>query len=212
MTLAIDKQTADVTPDMAADLAAYFERFAARALPVAKAVAFKWDPDDIDWEVEEEDLTSLFTRWYARVGTATYELVGEHIGAEVSWDLNQRGVQRVLGSIGERVTGITDTSRDSLARMVDDAISRGLSIDQLVKGETIAATETATAYSLSSVNAYRDSGLIDEVEVLDGEDCGWTEHDDPELADGKIVSLDEAEEYPVAHPNCQRAFAPVAAR
>lgn len=45
-------------------------------------------------------------------------------------------------------------------------------------------------------------------EVVDGPGCGWTSHDDTEHANGKIVDQDEAEDYPIAHPNCQRKFIP----
>jgi len=238
------KLLGDATPEMAKDLAAYFERFASRALPkVAKAVAIKWDPDDIDWDVEEDELGELFARWYVRVGTSTYELIGEQVGAEVAWNLNARGVKNVLDAIGTRVQGINDTSRDALRRMVGEATERGLSIDELVRGlpdsgfgglrdmvsgwastdpggansraQTIAATETANAYSLASVNAYRDSGLIDQVEAADGEGCGLVEHEDddyPDGVDGLLFDLDTADEYPTAHPNCSRAWLPIAAR
>jgi hypothetical protein len=74
---------------------------------------------------------------------------------------------------------------------------------------TVARTETAIAYNSTATAAYRDSGIVDQVEVFDGPECGWTEHDDPDMADGSIRTLDEADEYDVAHPNCLRAFAPV---
>lgn len=230
----------DVVPELEKELAEYFAAFAQRALPVAKAAGLDWDADDIDWEFEEAELTALFGRWYARVGTAAYALVSEEIGVEVSFDLNARGVKRVLGSIAERVTGITETSRERIRSLVETAIDNGYSIEQLVAGVTddgfgglrelvagwastpaegsesrahmIALTETANAYSLSSIEGYRDSGLIDSVEVLDGPDCGWTSHDDPDLAHGSIRSLEDAEDWPTAHPHCQRAFAPVVAR
>jgi hypothetical protein len=45
--------------------------------------------------------------------------------------------------------------------------------------------------------------------IFDGDDCGWTEHDDSDVADGTVPTLDEAEECPLSHPNCVRAWAPV---
>lgn len=44
--------------------------------------------------------------------------------------------------------------------------------------------------------------------IFDGDDCGWTEHEDPELASGSVRTLDEAEEWPLSRPNCVRAWAP----
>ena len=42
--------------------------------------------------------------------------------------------------------------------------------------------------------------------VSDGPDCGWTYHDDPQKADGMVVSIAEARANPIAHPHCQRRF------
>lgn len=53
------------------------------------------------------------------------------------------------------------------------------------------------------------SGVIKdggEVLVSDGPGCGWTEHKDPDKANGMIVSAEVAMETPLAHPSCQRTF------
>jgi len=42
--------------------------------------------------------------------------------------------------------------------------------------------------------------------VSDGPDCGWTYHEDPEKADGMVVSIAEARANPIAHPHCVRRF------
>jgi hypothetical protein len=70
----------------------------------------------------------------------------------------------------------------------------------------VALTETGNAFNGSAIETYRDSGLVDFVEVFDGEECGWEEHDDPDLADGSIRSLEDAADFPLSHPRCQRAF------
>lgn len=49
-------------------------------------------------------------------------------------------------------------------------------------------------------------GNISVVEVSDGPDCGWSFHRDSDKANGKIVSIQEAEAHPLAHPHCQRRF------
>ena len=46
------------------------------------------------------------------------------------------------------------------------------------------------------------------VAVIDGPDCGWISHDDPDKADGTIRTMAAALQYPKAHPNCVRAFVP----
>lgn len=70
----------------------------------------------------------------------------------------------------------------------------------------IAQTETANAFNRSAIESYRASGLVDFVEVFDGPDCGWTYHDDPDLAHGSVRSLEAARRTPLSHPRCQRAF------
>jgi hypothetical protein len=70
----------------------------------------------------------------------------------------------------------------------------------------IALTETGQAFNRASINAYASSGLVDFVEVFDGAGCGWTKHDDPDLAHGSVRTLEDAASHPLAHPRCQRAF------
>jgi hypothetical protein len=222
-----DKFFAKAQPAMATELVAWFDGLLARA-GVRKDVAFPFDPDtDIDWADEKAQLRKILGRWYVEMGDAAYAALGGGLGIELSFDLEAASTAAVRHLIGVNVTSITSTTREELRNRVEDAIARGLSIEQLVTGtdtvqglrdlfgsraQTIALTETATAYNATSVVGYRESGLIDEVEVFDGPECGWTEHDDPDLADGSTRTLAEADDYPTAHPNCQRAFGPVVAR
>lgn len=71
----------------------------------------------------------------------------------------------------------------------------------------VTRTTTAQAYNRGAAYGAIKSGT-QWMECLDGPDCGWTTHDDPEPAMGKVVSPQEALDYPTAHPNCRRAFAP----
>lgn len=66
-------------------------------------------------------------------------------------------------------------------------------------------TKTAQAYNAGTVNTITAAG-VEWLECLDGEDCGWTDHDDEEPANGKIVTADEAAEFSLSHPRCQRSF------
>lgn len=222
-----DELLAKAQPAMAAELVDLFDGLLSRA-GVRKDVAFPFDSEtDVDWADEKARLRMILERWYIAMGDAAYGALGEQLGIELTFDLAAASTKGVRHLIGVNVTSITDTLRQTLRNRVEDAIARGLSVEQLVAGtdagpglrelfgnraETIALSETATAYNASTTLGYRESGLIDEVGVLDGEECGWTEHDDPDLADGSTRTLDEADEYPTAHPRCQRAFIPVVAR
>lgn len=66
-------------------------------------------------------------------------------------------------------------------------------------------TNASRAYNLGAVHAAKAKNIPFLV-VEDGPDCGWTYHDDPETAAGKVVTPEEALSYPLAHPNCRRTF------
>jgi HK97 family phage portal protein len=90
-----------------------------------------------------------------------------------------------------------------------DAARAGDEAARTYRATTIARTETKTAQNYSSVAAYIDSEVVEALQVWDGDDCGWTDHDDPDKANGKIVSFEEGLQYPLAHPRCVRSFGPV---
>lgn len=72
------------------------------------------------------------------------------------------------------------------------------------RATTIARTETGTAYNKGTIARYRDVG-ISKVYVFDGVDYD----DECREANGSTWDLDYAEEHPLSHPNCHRAFGPV---
>jgi hypothetical protein len=176
----------------------------------------------IDWEAESADLEQTLTGLYTELGKLAYETVTAHTGAELAFDPTNPYVRGVLARVGDRVSGINDESRAVLESAVEDTLTNGGSVDDLTgvlsskvadwagaRAETIALSETANAYNCATLAGYRECGLVETVEVMDGEDCGWTEHDDPDTADGSERTLDEADTYPESHPNCQRAFGAV---
>ena len=216
------KLFAEAQPAMAAELVDYFDGLLARA-GIRKDVAFPFDPEaDIDWEEEQARLRVILDRWYVTMGDAAFGALGDQLGIELTFNLAAASTKSVRDKIALNVTSITDTLREELRNRVEAAVAEGLSVEQLVVGtdsvpglgelfgnraQTIALTETANAYNTSSVVGYRESGLIDEVDVLDGtgdEACAE--------ANGSTWTLAEAEANPTEHPNCQRSFVPVVAR
>lgn len=137
---------------------------------------------------------------------------------EVPFELLEETRMELAG----RVTGITETTREDVRRVVAAAIEEGVSMDDLRKrlrglftetyknrALTIARTESATGYNLGSLMAYEASGLVERVRVHDGDGCGWGSHDSSDLADGSERTIQEARANPLAHPNCRRAFSPI---
>lgn len=123
--------------------------------------------------------------------------------------------------VGERITQISETTRDVLREELQSSLEDGHadSMQELAgrlrdsvenssafsasRTVTISRTETAIAYNHGALLTYDQNG-ISEVEVSDGD-----EDEDCAEADGQIWSVDDAMEEPTAHPNCVRSFAPV---
>jgi hypothetical protein len=226
-----DAYLSAILPDVIADLADYFDAQAGRVLSrVTKADDLVWDPEAVDWQAEENELRKLLLRWYASIGVAGYEAAAEQLVIELRWDLANDGVRALIETLGNRIAGITDTSRLLVRELVVLATERGYSVAELVAGVEadsfpglgrlirswgsstgrallIARTETATAWNGSTIAAYRDSGLIDMVHVFDG-----TKDAECAAANGSEWTLDEAEGRLTQHPACQRAFSAVVAR
>lgn len=66
-------------------------------------------------------------------------------------------------------------------------------------------TTTAIAYNQGTLNSAGERGT-NWFEVFDGTDCGWDGHEDPQKANGMIVSKDDARGMLISHPNCRRSF------
>lgn len=142
-------------------------------------------------------------------------------GLNAAFNLANPYIARVMDGVGVLVKGLNADSQKMLQGAIESGIAAGDgpaviagNLSDLVAGWsdarslTIARTETAHAYNWAATAGYRDSGIVPDCICLDSPECGWDGHDDPELADGTVRSLDEAEEFPTSHPNCVRAFAP----
>lgn len=223
-----DALLAEVAPSFREELVEYFGSLL-REAGIRKADDLSdVDEGDVDWQDAEAALTKIIRKLYVKLGDAAAAAIGKELGVELTFDIDGPATAPIRDAIATKVTGITDRTRQLIVDYVTTATDRGYSMDQLVNGveddgflglgaifadraQAIALTETATAYNLASVATYRDSGLVDQVLIFDGDECGWTEHDDPDLADGSIRDLDDYEDYPVSHPNCQRSAGPIVA-
>lgn len=64
-------------------------------------------------------------------------------------------------------------------------------------------TKSAYAFNAGTLAGAAD---VDWFEIFDGNDCGWTSHEDPDRANGSIRSRDEALATPLSHPRCRRGI------
>jgi hypothetical protein len=68
--------------------------------------------------------------------------------------------------------------------------------------------QAVTTANAGAVTTAYEQLAVTQVLVRDGADCGWTSHDDSDLADGTYRSISDALAHPSAHPNCIREFRP----
>lgn len=73
--------------------------------------------------------------------------------------------------------------------------------------DTLARTVTANAYNEGTFTQADVDGF-GWMEVFDGGGCGWTSHDDGDLANGTVRSLQDCRDHPLSHPRCARSFSP----
>ena len=136
------------------------------------------------------------------------------------FNLPMQEVPAVARRLGQRITQINQTTVRLVQATVTRKLAEGTSIPDLARelrqqvpawterrATTIARTESALAYNWGTLYGIQKANLTTYVKVFDGDGCGWTRHDDPDKAHNSIRTLAEAEQYPLAHPNCRRAFA-----
>lgn len=124
-------------------------------------------------------------------------------------------VGRILREAGKRITGITDTTREDIQKLLLQGLEQGLSPAELgdlienattfdeYRAELIARTETAIAYNEATTASYEEYGVT-QVEVVDGD-----QDDVCADANGQVWSMEEAYSNPIGHPQCTRDFLPV---
>jgi HK97 family phage portal protein len=137
-----------------------------------------------------------------------FEDASDTLGTALPFDVTP-DVRDALDGIAERAAGIDETTAQAVRKAVDAANAAGETPAQLGqriraldvfrggRAVTIGQTESATAYNTGTALAYRQSGMVDAVQVSDGD------HDAPcAEANGAIWSLDDAAANPLQHPRC----------
>lgn len=166
-------------------------------------------------------LTALWTKGLADAHAFALRIAG---GPLLPFDPTTPEGRAIYREVADRIEGIEEETQARVRRYVARARLDGLSPEGLAnliradpsgafsraRARMISRTESGMAYNKGSVLGYRQSGRVKKVRVFDGDGCSWPDgHGGGPDADGMIVDLDEAEQYPLAHPNCVRGFAPV---
>lgn len=93
-----------------------------------------------------------------------------------------------------------------LAAGLDHVVYRdGTQVPVRTYARMAARTKSAVAFNAGTLNELHAEGVL-YVEVFDGRECGWRFHSDKDKASQSIRTIQEAAKYPIAHPNCRRAF------
>jgi hypothetical protein len=139
------------------------------------------------------------------INDASREMIRKLVRAEIERGSNADVLESQLRTLVRSWAGLSgpvsmsEEDRRRLSRA--EALARS-------RAHSIALTESGNAYNRAAIAGYRESGLVTQVRVYDGPDCGWSSHDDSDLAHGSTRTLNEAQATPLSHPHCQRAFGP----
>ncbi len=166
---------------------------------------------------EEQALEILVRPFASRAVAVASEQLGALAGAEIPVAAE---TQAILSPHRQRLANVTQRTRRQIERIIVEGSAEGLSSAQVAdriraaapkigaRAGTIARTEMALVSQEAAFNRYRSVG-VQFVDILDGGDCGWTDHDDGDGADGSRRTLQAAEAQPLSHPNCVRVSVPV---
>lgn len=110
-------------------------------------------------------------------------------------------------------TTARQSAKDLAARLVAEhklthvVYRNGARVPVRAWAEAATLAKSAVAYNAGTLNRTRQAGVT-MVEVFDGLDCGWTTHLDTDKANRTVRTVEDAAEWPISHPRCQRGFGP----
>lgn len=186
-------------------------------IPVKSELKAMRDTNRLVPEGDADELIRLILTSGVAVAVESSEATAALIGVTAPAEDRLR---MLLLQAGDRIRNINDATRAAVQRALEQGLTDRLTDRQLGRrlrevveetysgrSQAIARTEMALADQAAAHEVYREAGLA-TVLILDGSDCGWTRHNDPDKANGSRRSLAEAESHPVSHPNCVRVSVP----
>lgn len=187
--------------------------------------------DDNPWDdAARQRLRDLLDALAVERSTAALDHLADDIGgtdeefAALLDQANEAASSWAEERVGNLITDVSDTTRDAVNELVANAVSEGLTNDELAdqlsdafgfsedRALMIARTETANADTAGTLIGFRASGVVQGKE--------WAPDDNPcpdcqENADAGAIALDDdfpsGDDGPPAHPNCECTVIPVVA-
>jgi HK97 family phage portal protein len=181
----------------------------------------------IQWDDEDRLLRALMDKFYGSVGSSAFGTVAAQLDVDLDWTLANPNVARVMDQLGGRIVDISEQTRQDVIRVITDGQNEGLSLSQIsdnIRGmfeetyksraETIARTETQVSYNLASQVGYQESGVVENVEMVDNpdhtDDYGASDGLTCAQRDGLVVNIGQMDAHVDAeHPNGSLAFIPI---
>lgn len=181
--------------------------------------------DDVYNSDEEQiRLAAIMETRYRRMLNAVHEAIRLAFGLSADeFRITDSAVNAILVNAAERVVRIDETTRQAIAEQLRIGQELGLSTWEIANGnpqidyrgieglyketwngraQTIARTELQHAQNIATYNRYAATGMVDEIELVDGDDDAVCAS-----RNGKIVPLSERPQ--LAHPNCTLSVIPV---
>lgn len=201
-------------------LTAVFQRSLAAFARAATAFAERWAANDLPLIYREGAWTMLDN---ADRPQGTFSWTQRHQGAittasaQYYADLTRR-IQEALRRARAFLRAAQDAARSPGGPDVE-ALRREHPLGTVIYGTSTRypadawARAAVTWQAVTTANTGAARTALDELgcewlEVRDGADCGWTEHDDPDRANRTLRTVQDALAHPSAHPHCQRELLP----
>lgn len=199
--------------DVAAALAAIGKRTTERVQRHAEHLSRKPTDDSVWWDAEyaERTLEAALRPHVEAVARASSEWADGVVAGKASLDAI---LPRLLRSVGVRIKGIGETTRERVRRLVEQGIAQGMGAAELgdlieregpfgeLRAETIARTETARVHNEAAVEAFGEAGVT-HVIAVDGDD-----DEECSARDGRVFTVAEAASI-ADHPNGTLSWDPV---
>lgn len=165
---------------------------------------------------EEAALVALVRPYVEEAMRSGWTLASLELNLETAFNIDDPWLRRLLDDAGERIQDITQTTRVAVSRALQEATAQGLSLQETAallgdlfefspaRAMMIARTEISSAQNRAATARWRESGLVQEVTIFDGDsdaECA--------AANGQTWTLDEFDANPSEHPNCIRTATPV---
>lgn len=184
---------------------------------------------DIDWTDLDRAVIEALTGLHQDAGRAAYNQANKSLQLKVGvdWSLSNPKIRMTQQALADRIVGINETTKQAVRDVVANALTEGVTMPELAerlqavsdafsanRSFVIARTESQVSYNISTVDAYRESGVVYAMQLFDNPD----HTDDYGAADGlscaerngTVTDVDNASVHIYAeHPNGTLAVSPL---